>query len=152
MQKLKGELKAAMRAKDAPRLTVLRTIIAENLNASKTSSPIKTDLQLVALIRKLKKGAEEAAAEAKAVNREDLVEKEEGLSMLYGEYLADSGVQTVAGAELKTLVQDIVEECKKAGTAPRSLVKDVMARMGQVTEGKDIDRKEVATLIKDMTS
>ena len=144
------DLKTAMRSKDAPRLTALRSIMSENLNASKTATPIKTDLQLVALIRKLRRGSEEAMTEAKAAGREDLASKESEQAQLYDEYIAGSGVQSLTGAELKDMVQGIIEACKQAGTAPKALVGEVMSRVNQATKGKDVDRKEVAGLVKDI--
>ena len=152
MQKLRADLKTAMRARDAPRLTALRSIMSENLNASKTSSPIQTDLQLVSLIRKLRRSTEEAVGEAKAAGRDDLVEKESGQAQLYDEYIAGSGIQIVAGDELKTMVREVVEQCKTAGTAPKLLVREAMARITQMAEGKDVDRKEAAKILKEYTT
>ncbi|KAL2691634.1 hypothetical protein Neosp_002023 [[Neocosmospora] mangrovei] len=152
LSKLKSELKTAMRAKDAPRLAVLRAIMSANLNASKTSTPIKTDVQLVALIRKIQKGAFDAVAEAKAAGREDLVQKEEEQIKVLDEYISNSGVQTLGEAELKALVQDAVEASKAAGIQAKAIMGDVMKRLSGALEGKDVDRKELAKLVKELTS
>ncbi|KAK2590729.1 hypothetical protein QQS21_011579 [Conoideocrella luteorostrata] len=150
LQKLKADLKTAMRAKDAPRLSVLRAIMSANLNASKTSSPIRTDVQLVALIRRIQKSAQEAAVEAQAAGREDLVEKEDQQIRILDEYLAGSGVQTLGEAELRALIQEAIEASKKAGTATKSLMGDVMKRLGGALEGKDVDKKAIAGMVKDL--
>ncbi|POR36200.1 Altered inheritance of mitochondria protein 41, mitochondrial [Tolypocladium paradoxum] len=150
LRKLKGELKSAMRAKDAPRLSVLRAIMSANLNASKTSTPIKTDVQLVALIRKIQKSAQDAAADAKAAGRDDLVDKESEQIRVLEEYLSGSGVQLLGEAELKALVQDAVDASKSAGTAAKSLMGDVMKRLAGALEGKDVDRKQVSDLVKEL--
>ncbi|KAK4091041.1 hypothetical protein Purlil1_4621 [Purpureocillium lilacinum] len=152
LSKLKADLKTAMRAKDAPRLSVLRAIMSANLNASKTATPIKTDVQLVALIRKIQKSALDAAAEAQAAGRQDLVDKENEQARILDGYLADSGVQSLGEAELKALVQDAVEASRAAGTAAKSLMGDVMKRLAGALEGKDVDRKQVASLVKELTS
>ena len=138
-----------MRAKDAPRLAVLRSIMSANLNASKTSSPNRTDVQLVALIRKIQKSAEDAKADAKTAGREDLVEKEDVQIRILDEYLAGSGVQTLSEAELRTLVQEAVEASKTAGTVAKSLMGDVMKRLSGALEGKDVDKKSLASLVKE---
>lgn len=151
LSKLKADLKTAMRAKDTPRLSVLRAIMSANLNASKTSSPIRTDVQLVALIRKLQKSAQDAVAEAKGAGREDLVAKEEEQIRVLDEYVANSGVQTMTEAELRVLVEQAVEASKSAGTAAKSIMGDVMKRLSGALEGKDVDRKELAKLVKEMT-
>ncbi|KAG6040550.1 hypothetical protein E4U41_000186 [Claviceps citrina] len=148
LQKIKADLKTAMRAKDAPRLSVLRAILSANLNASKTSSPIRTDVQLVAAIRRIQKSAQDAASDAEAAGRADLVDKENEQIRILDEYLAGSGVQTLSEAELKMLIQDAVGASKNAGTAAKSLVGDVMKRLAGALEGKDVDRKAVAGMVK----
>ena len=50
--KLRSDLKTAMKAKDTPRLNVLRALLADVTNSAKTSNPIKTDMQLLSLLRK----------------------------------------------------------------------------------------------------
>jgi uncharacterized protein YqeY len=149
MQKLRTDLKVAMRAKDTQRLSVLRTIMSANLNASKTASPIKTDVQLVALMRRLVKSAGDAAAEARANDRADLAEKEDAQIAILNEYVAGSGVQTLDNAALRELVQEAVQAAKEAGVAGKSLMGDVMKRLSPKLEGKDVDRKTVAGLVKD---
>ncbi|KAL6881920.1 hypothetical protein HDV57DRAFT_517754 [Trichoderma longibrachiatum] len=152
LQKLKGELKAAMRAKDAPRLSVLRSIMSANLNASKTTSPIRTDVQLVALIRKLQKSAQDAVADAQAAGRDDLVQKENQQISILDEYIAASGVQTMGEAEVRVLINEAIEAAKGAGAAGKSLMGDVMKRVNGALDGKDVDRKSVAALVKELTS
>ncbi|RFU77381.1 aspartyl glutamyl-trna amidotransferase subunit b-related [Trichoderma arundinaceum] len=152
LQKLKGDLKTAMRAKDAPRLSVLRSIMSANLNASKTSSPIRTDVQLVALIRKLQKSAQDAVADAQAAGRDDLVQKESQQISILDEYIAGSGVQTLGEAEIKALINEAIEAAKAAGAAGKSLLGDVMKRVNGALEGKDVDKKSVAALVKELTS
>ncbi|KAI5463783.1 hypothetical protein BGZ63DRAFT_382305 [Mariannaea sp. PMI_226] len=152
LSKLKADLKTAMRAKDAARLSVLRSIMSANLNASKTASPIRTDVQLVALIRKIQKASNDAIAEAKAVGREDLAQKEEEQMNILQEYVANSGVQTIGEAELKALVQEAVAASQAAGTQAKSIMGDVMKRLTGSLEGKDVDKKELAKIVKELTS
>ncbi|GKU02160.1 altered inheritance of mitochondria protein mitochondrial [Fusarium langsethiae] len=151
LSKLKADLKTAMRAKDTPHLTVLRAIMSANLNASKTSTPIKTDVQLVALIRKIQKGAQDAAAEAKAANRDDLVQKEEDQIKVLDEYIANSGVESLTEAQLKAMVQDAAEASKAAGVQAKSIMGDVMKRLSGALEGKDVDKKELSKMVKELT-
>ncbi|KAI9171012.1 Aspartyl/glutamyl-tRNA amidotransferase subunit B-related protein [Paramyrothecium foliicola] len=150
LQKLKGDLKTAMRAKDAPRLAVLRSIMSANLNASKTASPIRTDVQLVGLIRKLQKSANDAVADAKTAGRDDLVQKELEQVRIYDDYVADSGVQTIGEVELKAMVQEAVDALKSAGTGGKSLMGETMKRLSGALEGKDVDKKELSKLIQEV--
>lgn len=150
LQKLKGDLKAAMRAKDAPRLQVLRAVLSANLNASKTSSPVKTDVQLVALMRKLQQNGQDSISDAKSAGREDLIEKEQQQIAILDEYVAGSGVQTLGEAELKTLVQDAVEAAKGAGVVGKAMVGDVMKRLTGALQGKDVDKKALVQMVNDL--
>ncbi|TQV91596.1 GatB/YqeY family protein [Cordyceps javanica] len=152
LQKLKGDLKTAMRAKDANRLSVLRGVLSANLNASKTASPIRTDAQLVALMRRIAKGAEDAAAEARAAGRPDLADKEAAQVAILAEYVRASGVATPGEAELRAAVDSAVAEVRAAGAEGRSLIGDVMKKLGAALEGKDVDKKSLAELVKKVTS
>lgn len=152
LQKLKGDLKTAMRAKDANRLSVLRTIMSANLNASKTASPIRTDVQLVALMRKIAKGAEDAAAEAQAAGRQDLVDKEAAQMAILAEYVQGSGVATLGEAELRAAVDKAVQEVQAAGAEGKSIMGDVMKKLNAALAGRDVDRKSLADLVKQATS
>lgn len=150
LQKLKGELKAAMRAKDQARLSVLRAIMSANLNASKTSSPILTDVQAVALIRKLQNSSKDAVEESKLAGRQDLVDKESEQVRIFEEYIAGSGVQSVSAEEMKGLIAGAVEASR--GEAGKATVGDVMKRLSAAIEGKDVDKKSLASLIKEAIS
>ncbi|OAA52910.1 Aspartyl/glutamyl-tRNA amidotransferase subunit B-related protein [Cordyceps fumosorosea ARSEF 2679] len=146
LQKLKGDLKTAMRAKDANRLSVLRAVMAGNLNASKTASPIRTDVQLVALMRRLAKGAEEAAAEARAAGRADLADKEDAQGAILAEYVQGSGVAAPDEAELRAAVEAAVAEV--GGEAGKTAMGEVMKKLGVALEGKDVDKKALAEMVK----
>jgi uncharacterized protein YqeY len=138
-----------MRAKDGPRLSVLRTIMSANLNASKTSSPIRTDVQLVGLIRKLQKASYDSVADAEAAGRKDLVEKEQQQIQIYDEYLADSGVQALSADELSTLIQSTIEEVQAAGTEIKNLGQETMKRIVAAVKGKDVDMKTVSKMVQE---
>ena len=120
-----------MRAKDAPRLAVLRSIITASLNASKTANPIRTDVQLVTLLRKSQRSCLDAAEEFKAAGREDLAGKEEEQARIAEEYVAGSGVQVLGEAELKAMVEKAVEAAKAAGVTSKAMIGDVMKRLGE---------------------
>jgi uncharacterized protein len=150
LQKLKGDLKVAMRAKDAARLSVLRGIMSATLNASKTSTPIRTDVQLVALLRKTQRSSLDAAEEFKAAGRGDLAVKETEQAQILQEYVAGSGIQTIGEAELRNLIQEAVTQAKDAGVATKAMIGDVMKRLAPSIEGKDVDKKQLAQLVKDL--
>lgn len=151
LAKLKAELKSAMRAKDAPRLSVLRAIMSANLNASKTAAPVRTDVQVVALIRKIQSAAEEAVTEAKAAGRDDIVANEGQQIAIMREYLANSGIECPDEAKLQALVDEAVAASCSSGIAPQAQMGDVMKRLAVVLEGMDVDKKQVAWMVKKLT-
>ncbi|KAK3485833.1 Yqey-like protein-domain-containing protein [Neurospora hispaniola] len=149
--KLKGDLKVAMRAKDAPRLVVLRAVLAAVLNASKTSQPIETDAQLVALLRKTARTSQEAADQFRAAGRGDLVEKEEAQIRVLEEYVAGSGVQAVDEAELKDMVQAVQSELAAEGVDAKmgEVMKKLLGPGGRL-DGKDVEKTLVARIVKEV--
>ncbi|KAH7328377.1 Yqey-like protein-domain-containing protein [Stachybotrys elegans] len=149
LSKIKADLKTAMRAKDAPRLAVLRAIMSANLNASKTASPIRTDVQLVGLIRKLQRSANDSVAEAKEAGRDDLVEKEMEQIRVYDQYLADSGVAKVTQEELQALVSSTVDTVSKEAKNANAVMGEVMKRVKAALEGKDVDLSEIPKMVKE---
>lgn len=143
-----------MRAKDAARLSVLRTVLSATNNAAKTSSPIKTDVQLVQLLRKTARGNQEAAEEARAAGREDLIEKEEAQVKVIDEYIAASGVQSLSKDEMRAIVEKVLSEIKSEGVDEKrvsgEIFKRLMAKDGPL-DGKEVDRNEIAQIAKELT-
>ena len=132
-----------MRAKDAPRLAVLRALLAQTLNASKTSSPILTDMNMLSLIRKNSAASKTAVEEFVAAGRQDLADKENEQLKVYEEYMA--GVEIMGEEEVSKVVGEVVqaiEGAKKQG----EVMKQVLAKM----EGKNVDKGLVARVVKEV--
>lgn len=154
LAKIKTDLKTAMRAKDAARLSVLRTVLSATNNAAKTSSPIKTDVQLVQLLRKTARGNQEAAEEARAAGREDLIEKEEAQVKIIDEYIAASGVQTLSQDEMRAIVEKVLLEIKSEGVDEKKVIGELLKRLminNGPLDGKGVDRNEIAKIAKELT-
>ncbi|KAI1755213.1 Yqey-like protein-domain-containing protein [Xylaria castorea] len=149
LQKLKADLKAAMRAKDAARLSVLRAALSATLNASKTSSPITTDAALVALLRKQERGCAEARDEFAAAGRDDLVAKEQAQITVLEEYVAGSGVEELSTDQIRAAVGSVV-----AGLGDKPKLGDVMKTLlapGGPLDGKNVQKAELARIVKEVT-
>ncbi|ROT38631.1 GatB/YqeY domain-containing protein [Sodiomyces alkalinus F11] len=146
---LKSDLKTAMRSKDAQRLTVLRAVLSATNNAAKTSSPVTTNLDLVALLRKSLRGSREASAQARDADRPDLAEKEDAQARILEEYIAASGVETVSEAQVRDLVRAAIEEARAAGAEGKQVVGRVMKAVTRALKGRDVevDAKEISKLV-----
>lgn len=137
-----------MKAKDTNRLNVLRSLLAEVTNSAKTSSPIKSDMQLLALLRKRSAAAKTAGEEFKAAGRDDLVEKEEAQAAVIEEYAGT--VETMSEDDIKTAVTKVVEEIKAVAQGKTNMgdvLKKVLGPGGSL-EGKPVDRSSVARVVK----
>ncbi|KAK4150933.1 hypothetical protein C8A00DRAFT_36431 [Chaetomidium leptoderma] len=148
--KLKDDLKTAMRAKDTNRLAVLRAILAATLNASKTDKPIKTDVQLVSLLQKSARKSQEAADEARAAGRADLVEKEEAQQRILEEYAAGSGLKGIGEVELRQLVESTKADLVAEGVQEKALTGQMIKKLltpGGPLDGAMVEQKEVVRII-----
>ena len=141
-----------MKDKDANRLNVLRGLLAEVTNAAKTNNPIKTDMQLLILMKKRAATAKQASDEFKSAGREDLVKKEQDQVAILEEYAGD--VQTMSGDDIRDVVMKTVEEVKAQQPAPGKLnMGDVLKKLlapGGSLDGKPVERAEVARIVKEV--
>ncbi|EAL86871.1 hypothetical protein KXW98_007879 [Aspergillus fumigatus] len=148
MARIRSDLKVAMRAKDTARLNVLRALISETNNSTKTSSPIQTDLQLLSLIRKRVAAAKEAANQFAEADRPDLKEKEDAQVAILEEYAGK--VETMSLEDIKAVVSQEVSKLKEAGKKVEvgGLLKSLFAPGGAL-DGKPAERAEVAKIAKE---
>ena len=152
LAKLKGDLKAAMKAKDTPRLSVLRAILAAVLNASKTESPIRTDAQLVGLLRKTEATSLAAVEEFRAAKRQDLVDKEQAQVGVLQEYIKTSGLEVFGREELREAVSVVMRDLATDQVPPKSQLGEAIKRLlapGGPLDGKDFSKSELAELVKE---
>ncbi|KAK3111068.1 hypothetical protein LTR53_014044 [Teratosphaeriaceae sp. CCFEE 6253] len=148
--KLRTDLKTAMRAKDAPRLDVLRALLADITNAAKTSTPIATDMQLLSLLRKRLTASQTAKAEFVGAGRQDLAEKEGLQGSVLEEYAG--GVKVVGVERVREVVRAVAEE--EGGDGGKGLgmgevIKKLLGPGGRL-EGENVDRAEVARVVKEV--
>ncbi|EGS21107.1 carbon-nitrogen ligase-like protein [Thermochaetoides thermophila DSM 1495] len=129
LSKIKDDLKTAMRAKDQNRLSVLRAVLAAVVNASKTDAPIKTDVQLVVLLRKSAAKSREAAAEARMAGREDLAEKEEAQAKILEEYAESSSVRELTVDDLRKQVEATKAQLIGEGVKANQLFGQMMGKL-----------------------
>ncbi|KAF2637610.1 GatB/YqeY domain-containing protein [Massarina eburnea CBS 473.64] len=129
---LQPDLKTAMRSKDKPRLSVLRALLAEITNASKTASPISSDGAFHQLLVRQIKASTSALDEFSTAKREDLVEKERIQLGVLEEYRGRFNF--VREQEMEDIVRALVsEEREKDKGKWENLV-------GKAREGKLVGR------------
>jgi uncharacterized protein YqeY len=135
-----------MQAKDTNRLSVLRSILTQTLNASKTATPINTDLQMLALLRKSANASRMASEEFKGAGRHDLAEKEESQLRIMEEY-AD-GVETIADEDIVAAVKGVVDKMRDESVTIQmgEVMKRVLAP--EILGEKPVARGDVAKVVK----
>lgn len=141
-----------MREKDTNRLNVLRGLLAEVTNSAKTATPVKTDMQLLSLLRKRAASAKAASDEFKTAGRDDLVEREESQVKVLEEYAG--GVETMSADEVRDIVIKTVEEAK-AQQGSKVNMGEVLKKLlgpGGSLDGKPVEKKEVAGIVKEVLS
>ncbi|KIW06009.1 uncharacterized protein PV09_03190 [Verruconis gallopava] len=148
LSRLREDLKTAMRAKDTVRLGVLRAVLADITNASKTSSPITDDLSLLALLRKKISQTQASIEEFYQADRKDLVAKEKAQLDILNEYVG--GVKVMGRDEVKDVVLQTIAEIKSEGR--QLALGDVMKRVtgpGGKLEGKMVEKSTVVSVIRE---
>jgi uncharacterized protein YqeY len=142
------DMKTAMQNKDSNRLSVLRALLTQTLNASKTSQPINTDMQMLALLRKSASASRAAAEEFKGAGREDLAEKEDLQVKIMEEYAG--GVETMSEEQIREAVQGVLAKMKAEGTKIQvgDLLKKVFAP--EVLGEKPVERGDVAKIARQL--
>lgn len=141
-------MKTAMQNKDSNRLSVLRSLLSQALNASKTSTPINTDIQMLALLRKTANASRVASEEFRGAGRHDLAEKEESQVKIMEEY-AES-VEVMEQEDIRSTIKGVVDTMKSEGA--KMQIGDVLKRVfsPDVLGNKPVEKGDVARIVKEV--
>lgn len=137
-----------MRAKDTVRLGVLRAVLADITNASKTASPITDDLSLLTLLKKKVSQTQTAIEEFYKADRKDLVQKEQGQLDMLLEYVGN--VNVMSKDDIREVVKQTMEEIRSDGR--QIALGDVMKRVtgpGGKLEGRMVEKSAVVSVIRE---
>ncbi len=138
LERLRGDLTQAMRARDDLRLQTLRMTIAAVTNARIASGAEPADAEVEAIVRRGIKTRREAAEQFRAGAREELALKEEKEIAILEGYLP----ALLGEAEAAAAIDAILAEMRGAagGTLTRRdmgrVMKEVQARLGGRVDGK----------------
>jgi uncharacterized protein len=129
------------------RLNVLRSVIAEVGNASKTSSPIRTNMQVLSILRKKLSASKTASQEFSEANRDDLKQKQDAEIAVLDEYAGQ--VETFSEDKVSGIVEEVVKSME--GTASKlnaGLVLKELFKPGGALEDKPVEKAQVAAIVK----
>lgn len=149
LSKVRQDLKPAMQNKDTNRLNVLRGILQDVTNASKSSQPVATDVHVLALIRKRLEASKTAVESFRDSGRADLKEKEQIQIKILEEYAKE--VQTVSDDEIRTRIGEALNDASMSQEVGEKINKGtIMKRLlgpGGSLEGKPVEKKTVAQMV-----
>ena len=147
-QRLKDDIKAAMKSGAKEDLEVLRMLVSDAknvaINSGQDRSGLPDDLVLKVLQKAVKTRTESAEMYAKG-GRQDLVDRERAQIEVVRRYLPDS----LTEAEIEVIVDTvIVETGAKDKSAMGAVIKAVMARLAGRAEGSTVSRIVASRLAK----
>ena len=110
-ERITDDMKAAMRAKDAPRLLTIRGLLAACKQREVDERIELDDAAVIAIVDKLIKQRKDSISQFAAANRTDLVDKEAAELLVLEAYLP----QRLSAAEIATEVAAVIAELGAAG-------------------------------------
>jgi len=136
-QCIETELKAAMKSGDKLRLQTLRLLLTDIKNERIRRGGEVDEAGFVALVRKAIKQREEAAAQYKAGQRQELAAKEESEAAILAAFLPAAADES----EIRAAVAALIAERGLAGPqAIGPVMKEMLARFGTSADGATINR------------
>jgi uncharacterized protein len=143
-QRITEDMKAAMRAKDQPRLSAVRLLLAAMKQKEVDERVELTDVDVLSIIEKMLKQRRESIAQYESAGRMDLADVEKFESGVLSQYLP----QQLGDAEVAEAVAAAIAESGAAG--PKDMGK-VMALLKPRLAGR-ADMGKVSGLVKSRLS
>lgn len=135
-EKILEDIKNAMKAKEADRLSAIRFLQAAVKNKEIELRPHAiTDPDILGVIKKMAKQRQDSISEFEKAGRTDLVDKEKFELTVLQEYLP----KQLSADEVKKIVSDVIQslgakDIKQMG----AVIKEVQARTAGAADGKTI--------------
>ena len=109
---------------------------------------MRTDLQVLALLRKRAASSKAAADEAAVAKRSDLRDKEEAQIGIFDEYA--SQVETMPDEDVETIIRTTMNGLGDQAN-PGAVIKALFSSGGPL-DGKSVERAKVAALVKKLST
>jgi uncharacterized protein len=140
-ERITGDLTAAMKAREAERVSTLRMMRAAVLNLEKSGGGELTDEQVVKAMQSLMKQRRDAIEQYEKAGRNDLADKEKAEAAIIEGYLP----QAASAEEIEAAVAEAVNETGATSAKEMGLVmKAALAKLA----GKNADGRMVSEAVK----
>ena len=134
--RLRDDLKLALKSKDACKLSVVRVLLAECKNEEKARMHVLDDVEVVETIGREAKRRKESIEAFQAGNRPDLVANEEAALKIITTYLPEQ----MSRDEVVAVVREVVEAAGAAGPKDKGRVmSQLMPRVKGKADGKMVN-------------
>ncbi|MEA3224145.1 MAG: GatB/YqeY domain-containing protein [Thermodesulfobacteriota bacterium] len=135
LEKIRSDMKAAMKAGDKQRLTCLRMLITAIKNREVGARRTLEEQEIVSIIRSQIKQHKDSYTQFKEGNREDLAQIEKKEISILGEYLP----KEMPDSEIKGIVDEVITEIGATRKDFGKVMKTVMARVAGKADGKKVN-------------
>ncbi len=134
--RLRDDLKLALKAKDECKLSVVRVLLAECKNEEKARMHLLDDAEVVDVIGREAKRRKESIDAFRAGNRQDLVDNEEAALAIITTYLPEQ----MSRDEVVAVVREVVETTGASGPKDKGRVmSQLMPRVKGRADGKMVN-------------
>jgi len=142
-KKIAEDLKGAMKAKDAARVSCLRMLKTSLKNIQVDKGRELTDEEIQTIISSSVRKSKEAAEEFRKGGREDLALKEEQEIKILYDYLP----QQLTPEEIEKTLREIIDDLSASSKDLGKVMKAAMAKMAGQAQGKEVN--EIARRLLD---
>ena len=142
-EQISNDMKEAMKARDAERLSALRMIRSENLNMEKEGKGSPDDAAVMQLLNRMARQRMDSIEQYRAGNREDLAVKEEFELGIIKSYLPEA----VSESEIADAIEEAVKQV--GATSIKDMGKVMGLALKKLQEsGKAVDGAVVSGMVK----
>ncbi|HSC23501.1 MAG TPA: GatB/YqeY domain-containing protein [Casimicrobiaceae bacterium] len=141
--RITDDMKDAMRAKAASRLSTIRLLLAAIKQREVDERKALADADVVAVIERMIKQRKDSIAQFDAGNRPDLADAERAEIVILEAYLP----QRLTGAEIEAAVDQAIAQARAAGASGPALMGKVMAALKPQLGGR-ADMADVSAKVK----
>jgi uncharacterized protein YqeY len=141
--RITDDMKDAMRAKAASRLSTIRLLLAAIKQREVDERKALADADVVAVIERMIKQRKDSIAQFDAGNRSDLADAERAEIVILEAYLP----QRLTGAEIEAAVDQAIAQARAAGASGPALMGKVMAALKPQLGGR-ADMADVSAKVK----
>lgn len=117
-------------------------------NASKGPSPIKTDIQVLGLLRKRIARSKAASEQFAQAEREDLKAKQDAEIVVMDEYAGH--VDTFPEEEIVKAIEQAYDIIKDTGEVQSGRIMKELFRPGAMLDGQPVEKPQVARMVQEM--